>query len=89
MLSPAQLKDICLLGEGCNECRYLDQDRNDSTKYICKKKCQDATIIDEEVDLFLEDCRKEGVNPKKKGVALGDHCAGYIPIRDVLQGYDV
>lgn len=89
MLSKDQLKDVCMYGSGCNQCRYLDNDRTDTNKFVCKKKSPDATIIDEEIAEFISECKKTGDDPNDRGVALGDHCAGYLPLRDVLQGYDV
>lgn len=89
MLSPKQLKDVCLFDDQTyRKCRYLSQDENDYTKYYCSKKTSKAQEIDLELDDFIRDARKKGKNPLSENVPLGDNCKGYPLLRNLQQGYD-
>lgn len=89
MLSLTQLNDVCLCHQGSKQCRYLDGDEFDYNKYYCKKQSTEAKHIDDLVDEYISDCKIENKNPDDGHVAIGDNCKGYLPLKDVLQGYDV
>lgn len=89
MLSLPQLEDVCLLYGGHKQCRFLDGDDNDYTKFYCKKKSAEAASINQDVDEFIAEAKKNGDDPRDYGQALGDNCSGYVKLNDVLQGYDV
>jgi hypothetical protein len=90
-LTTKQLKDVCLLWSGTTQCRYLDEDDDGKGNVvsICKKLSPLKTTIDEEVDLFLVDMKKNSQDPTKQGVPLGDNCQGYVVFKSKAQGYDV
>lgn len=90
-LTQKQLQDVCFLWGGSNQCRYLDEDQDDkgTVVHVCRKMSPNKQIIDEEVDEFYQDVNKNGQDPLKQGVPLGDNCRGYIVLKAKLQGYDV
>jgi len=91
-LSQAQITDVCMFGTDHHECRYLDGESDPQTgdmKFICKKQSLERKAIDEEVDEHLAESKKNGINPISQGVPLGDNCKGYLPMKDMVQGYDV
>ena len=87
-LSLKQLTDVCLLGQGYKQCRYLEGDDKDHTKYYCKRKSPDRAHIDDLVHEYMIECKDSGDDPKDSGVALMDNCDGYYNFKDVIQGYD-
>lgn len=93
MLSQKQLKDVCLLGAGCDECRYIDGESDDDDtgkfRYVCKKQSIERKPIDEEIKEYTEECLKNNKDPKQAGYPLGDNCKGFLPLKDLLQGYDI
>lgn len=89
MLSLPQLNDICLLYGGSKQCRYLDGDENDYNKYYCKKQSPDAKHIDDLTEEYITEAKSEGRDPELGNVPLGDNCNGFLPFKDILQGYDV
>lgn len=90
-LTQKQVQDVCFHGGGNQQCRYLDQDITDagSFVFVCKKKSPEAKIIDDELQDWLVDIKKNGQDPDKQGVSLGDNCQGYIKLITKKQGYDV
>jgi len=90
-LTKKQLRDVCLMWSGTTQCRYLDEDDDGcgNTVDICKKLSPLKDTIDEEVDLFLADMQKNGQDPTKQGVPIGDNCKGYVVFKAKAQGYDV
>jgi len=90
-LSRKQLKDVCLLWGGHQQCMYLDEDADDQGQVcnVCKKLSVYKKIIDEEVHEFLVEMKKNGQDPLAQGVPLGDNCQGYIVLKSREQGYDV
>ena len=90
-LTQKQLQDVCFLWGGSNQCRYLDEDQDDKGNqvHVCRKMSPNKQIIDEEVDEFFKDVNKNGQDPMKQGVPLGDNCRGYIVLKTKPQGYDV
>jgi hypothetical protein len=89
MLTLKQINDVCLYGRGAAQCRYLDGDDNDHTKFYCKKKSPDARHVDDLVQEYLDECNIDGEDPLEGGVPLNDGCAGYINFKNIPQGYDV
>ena len=90
-LTQKQLKDVCYIWGGDQQCRYLDEDLDNKGNivYVCKKKSPDSQIIDIELSSWLKEVRKKGQDPHKQGVPLGDNCKGYIKLTNKQQGYDV
>jgi hypothetical protein len=93
MLSLKQLKDVCLVHQGSNMCRYLKQDDASYDKWYCLKKSPaNKTKIDDRVAEFAKDCRKRKIDPHATAAAnqmpLGDNCPGYLLLKHVEQGYD-
>jgi hypothetical protein len=91
-LSQNHVTDICLFGCGNQECRYLDGEADQKTgnmTFICKKKSLERKMIDEEVAEQEADCKKNNINPLSIDAPMGDNCSGYLPMKTLLQGYDV
>lgn len=90
-LTQKQVQDVCLLYQGHTQCRYLDEDTDDQGNVVavCRKLTLDKSIIDEEVDRFLDESKKNNQDPRKQGVALGDNCVGYLKLTNKKQGYDI
>ncbi len=89
MLSPKQLKDICLCQDGSERCRYLEQDDMDWNNFFCTKLIpQKKEEIDLLIEQFVENCKKLGKDPTKEKIPLGDNCKGYLKLRHCQQGYD-
>lgn len=89
MLSERQVEDICLAYQGARQCRYLEGDPQDYTKFHCRKKTPDRSIIDEVVDDHIKQCAKNGTDPNDDDNAIGDNCSGFLPFKDIRQGYDL
>jgi len=87
-LTQLQVRNVCLYGQN-GQCRFLDQDMMDYTKFICRKKSHEKKIINEEVDAFLKECKEKNINPNTTGEPIGDNCKGYLPLQVLPQGYDV
>lgn len=90
-LTQKHLSDVCFLGGGRLECRYLEEELDDQGKlvYVCKKMSPHRKIIDEEVADFLNEMLRSGQDPNQRSEALGDNCQGYITLKSKPQGYDV
>ena len=90
-LSKNQLQRVCLLHQGHKQCRYLDGDERDHTKFYCKKKSTEKKIIDDEISSWMKDQKDQGLDPTQQGVALGNGggCKGFVVLKTRLQGYDV
>jgi len=80
-----------MMYSGHQQCRYVDEDLDDSGNivYVCKKLSSDRSIVDLEVNEFLDDMKKSGQDPISQGVPLGDNCKGYIKLTTKAQGYDL
>lgn len=89
MLTLKQLNDVCLCHQGHKQCRYLDGDDKNHTKFYCKKQSPDKRHIDDLLQEFLDECQVNGDDPKDGEVPLGDYCPGYLNFKDIPQGYDV
>lgn len=89
-LSLKQVQDICLVGSGADQCRYLAEDSSFNGKFFCLKQvAQQKPKIDAEVAEFIKKHNARGVDPHQMGLPLGNNCAGYIFLKHKLQGYDV
>lgn len=90
-LTQLQLQKVCLLHQGHKQCRYLDGDERDHTKFYCKKLSPEKKIIDDEIWNFLKAQKDQGTDPKLQGVPLGDGggCKGFVVLKTKPQGYDV
>lgn len=90
-LTQKQIKDVCFISGGPDQCRYLDEDVDDSGNpiYVCKKRSPDKKIIDEELIDFFNEMKKNGQDPAKQGVPLSDNCGGFVVLKTKKQGYDV
>lgn len=79
MLSQKHLNDICLIGQGSKQCRFLDVE---SSVCNCLKLTSDRQDIDNAVKKYIS----------KKGngdYPIGDNCKGYPILYHVYQGYDL
>jgi len=90
-LTQKQLQDVCLMFQHGQQCRYLDEDTDDggNVVHVCRKQSPLKAVIDDEIDLFMDDMKKNGQDPTAQGVALGDNCSGYTVLKSKPQGYDV
>lgn len=90
-LTQNQVQHVCMVYGAHLQCRYVDEDLDDDGNivYVCKKLSPDKKIIDDEVQEFLSDAKRNGQDPTKQGVPLGDNCKGYIKLTTKLQGYDL
>lgn len=88
-LSLKQIQDVCLLGQGAAQCRFLGEDVD--KKYYCLKLNQSSkSEINEEVDgNFIKPQRAKGVDPTTAGVPIGNNCSGYRILKVKMQGYDL
>lgn len=90
-LTIKQLNDVCLLHKGPRQCSYLE-DEVDHGKiiYWCSKLSPpDKKVVEEEMEEFLDDCKKFGKDPLKEDVPMGDNCKGFLPFKNKPQGYDL
>lgn len=90
-LTHKQLKDVCLMWGGHQQCRYLDEDQDDNGNIVqvCKKLSAYKDIIDDEVDEFFKEMKKNGQDPAAQGLPIADNCQGYVVLKSKAQGYDV
>lgn len=90
-LTQKQIKDVCFISGGPDQCRYLDEDVDDNGNpiYVCKKRSPDKKIIDEELIDFFNEMKRSGQDPAKQGVPLSDNCGGFVVLKTKQQGYDV
>ena len=91
-LTQNQLQHVCMINNGSQQCRYVDEDMDDDGNiiYVCKKLSPpDRQIIDNEVDDFMNGLKATNQDPYKQGVPLGDNCKGYIKLVTKPQGYDL
>lgn len=89
-LSDKHVSDVCNFNKK-NECRYLDDDFDDKggIVHVCKKRSPDRRVIDEEIELFKIEMKKQGADPYDQGVPIADNCSGYLKFVSKQQGYDV
>ncbi len=89
-LSLNQLRDVCLVysSDSSKKCRYLAQDDIDSSAWYCLKQSSKKADVDDEVRDYLKDLKNKNIDPKTKGMPLGDNCKGYPILKYIKQGYD-
>ena len=89
-LSGKHVTDICLFGKMPQQCRYLDDGIIGGKRvFFCVKKTLNRQIIDNEIKEFEEECKQKNINPHQSQTALGNNCAGFLPLKHLEQGYDV
>lgn len=89
MLSQKQIKDVCLVHQGHETCRYLSLNQG-TYNYVCIKQVPKMkSVVDHEVSSFKLNCKSQGQDPNSFGRALGSNCSGYPLFLYALQGYDV
>lgn len=88
-LTNKQIKDVCMVGGGYRQCRYLSADHQNWGKYNCLKRSPQKQVIDEEVHDAIVHMKSQGQDPKKQGVPISDNCGGYPLLRLIEQGYDL
>lgn len=89
-LTLKQIKDICLLGSGSSQCRYLAEDETAGGQFYCLKLiARQKPEIDSEVDDFIKKHKDRGVDPYSMGLPLSNNCSGYRLLKVKMQGYDL
>jgi len=90
MLSKKQLQDVCLLHQGgASCCRYLaEDDQNYNVWYCVKHKLAEKKKIDQKITQWVQECKKQGLDPNTQNVPLADNCSGYPVLKHLEQGYD-
>lgn len=91
MLSKKHVEDICFFGQlpRAKQCRYINPDDSIPDKYYCLKlKAISKAKIDTKVQAHLAECKTKKVNPITANKPIGDNCAGYPLLKNILQGYD-
>ena len=89
-LSNNQVSDVCLLGQGTQQCRYLAEDDVVVNKFYCLKKSKDKKEkIDTEVSFLVKDLKRQGKDISNQNIPIGNNCRGYIILKHIEQGYDV
>jgi hypothetical protein len=89
MLSLPQVRDVCLSGQGADECRYLHYDTGTANRVCLKKVPGRKEIIDDQIDKFIAKAKAAGQDPTQMLRPLADNCKGYPSLKHKLQGYDV
>jgi hypothetical protein len=88
-ISKKHLHHVCMVDNGSQTCRYLYNDDLDNDKWYCQKlRPIEKNKIDEDLQVFLKDCKKRKINPKKLEKPQGDNCKGFILLKNIKQGYD-
>lgn len=87
-LTPAHVRDVCLLNQGYKQCIYLEEG-DDFNTFYCKKHSSEKKYIEEDRDKVLEQLKKRGIPIIKTTHPLGDNCQGYIMLKVLPQGYDL
>lgn len=86
-LSKNHVINICLLGNGDKQCRYLANDDVNYDEYYClKHKREIAKKIDAEANKHVAPS-PNAFSPTQ--FPLGDNCKGYPILKNIEQGYDV
>jgi len=89
-LSRNQVSDVCLLGQGIHQCRYLaEDDRIVNTFYCLKRSKGKKEKIDVEVSSLVKDLKRKGKDISGQNIPVGNNCGGYIILKHIEQGYDV
>ena len=89
-LTLKQIQDICLIGSGSTQCRYLAEDEVTDGKFYCLKLVsKQKPEIDNEVDDFIKKYKDRGIDPNTMGMPIGNNCSGYRSLKHKMQGYDL
>lgn len=89
-LTLKQVQDICLIGTGSTQCRFLAEDEKVDGQFYCLKLVsQQRPEIDQEVAEFIKKHKDRGVDPYSMGLPLADNCGGYRFLKAKMQGYDL
>ena len=88
-LTRPQLRDVCLIHKGQDQCRYASPDDQAYNIYHCNKLTGQKKIVDAEVQKHQDDCKKKGMAIFSQGRAIGDNCKGYPYLPTIDQGYDL
>jgi hypothetical protein len=83
MLSQKQLSVYCQPYGVSNRCRYLAEE---GRKFFCVKKSAYKSKIDKEIENTIKTLKADGKKPEKEGIPLGNHCEGFILLKNVEQG---
>ena len=83
-ISQKHLNDICLLNcrDKSQTCRYLRNDELDANKWHCQKLHH---VSRKKIDSDTE----TSIARNARGIPVGDNCAGYPILKNIVQGYDV
>ena len=82
-LSDKHIDHVCLFAQGHHQCRYLQEDFNDSGDIVCycAKLTAERKLIDEKAWQAMHD--------QSPNAPLGDNCKGYLKLLNKKQGYDI
>lgn len=83
MLTNRQVVDICQLGQGKSQCKYLSKDEDE--KWVC---CKLHPFLKRQAEDKLVNIKKFVGRPST-AIPAGDNCQGYLMLKYIQQGYDV
>lgn len=90
MLSKNHMQKYCLVDDVTyKRCRYLAEDDFVLGKNQCMKHTTQRLAIDEEVASLITISLTRNLDPKTENIPMGDNCGGYLPLKYMVQGYDV
>ena len=85
-LTKLHVINVCKKDQGCDECRYLEEDHLVVGVHQCLKLSPQRHIVDEEVENHIKN--KKHSNRKIIDSPMGDNCKGYPILRHKQVGYD-
>ena len=88
MLSKKQVADICMVGQGSDQCRYATFDTLTGHWNCYKLRPVEKVKINKKLGEVYDKLKAMGHDPAKAGYALGDNCSGYPLLKTLEQGYD-
>lgn len=84
------MQKYCLIDDTTHRrCRYLAEDDFVLGKNQCMKLTSQKSVIDDEITSLISISIKKNIDPKSENIPIGDNCKGYLPLKHVVQGYDV
>lgn len=90
MLSKKHMQKYCLVDDMTyKRCRYLAEDDFVLGKNQCMKHTTQRIVIDEEIVSLINISLTSNADPRSENIPMGDNCQGYLPLKHVIQGYDV
>lgn len=90
MLSKNHMQKYCLIDDETNRrCRYLAEDDMVLGKNQCLKLTTQKDVIDDELNSLISISIKKNTDPKLENIPMGDNCKGYLPLKHIMQGYDI